>query len=80
MITWGAIILKLLTLLTWLIEQGQRLQWITEGEQRQIAKSQAEMIRKTEYASETLRDIERLTDAQLDDLLRTFERPREDKQ
>jgi hypothetical protein len=75
MFTWGAIILKVLTLLEWLIEQGQKKKWITEGEARQIAKQQAEVTRKTRYARETLRDIERLSDAELDEQLRSLERP-----
>ena len=77
MFTWAQIILKVLSLLEWLIEQGQRKKWINEGEQRQIAKSTAKVLEKQEFARETLKEITALTDPQLDDLLRTLEGPTE---
>ena len=75
MMTWAQIILSTLRLIEWLIEMGQKHKWIQEGESRAIARGLAEVVRKQEYARETLKSIERLSDAELDDLLRTLAGP-----
>ena len=73
MFTWAQIILKVLSLLEWLIEQGQQHKWINEGERRQIAKSTAKVLEKQEFARETLKEVTALSDDKLDALLRTLE-------
>jgi len=70
MFSWVGLILQVLKLVNWLIEEGQKHKWINEGELRQIAKAQAEQIRKNEYAKKTLAESERLSDAELDASLR----------
>jgi hypothetical protein len=77
MFTWGSIILSVLRLLEWLIEEAQKHKWMTEGEKRQLAKGLIEITRKQEFANETFKQIVSLDDAKLDDLLRTLEGPGE---
>lgn len=72
MFTWAGVILQLLKLLNWMIEKGQQEKWMNEGEQRQIARASAEVVTKQEFARETLKDIQRLSDAGVDELLRTL--------
>lgn len=73
MITWAKIILAVLRLLEWLIEEAQKHRWINEGEKRAIARATAEVLRKQEFANETLKEITALPNADLDDLLRSLE-------
>lgn len=67
---WAQIILAVIRLVEWLVEQGQKHKWITEGEQRAIARSLAEVTRKQEFGREILSAIESLPDAAVDELLR----------
>ena len=73
MLTWGQIILYALKLISWLIQKGQEMKWIAEGEQRQIAKGLIEVARKHEVAKGILDEIAAVPDAQLDDILRGLE-------
>lgn len=77
MTTWAGIILAALRLVQWLIEQGERHKWLNEGEQRQIARATAETLKKQEFANETLKHVSGLSDAGVDELLRTLEGPPE---
>lgn len=75
--TWAKIILLVLEFVKWAIEYGQQQKWIKEGEDRVIARSLAEITRKTNYAQETLADISKLSSDDTDALLRTLEGPGE---
>lgn len=75
MFTWAEIILLVLKFLNWAIQYGQEQKWIAEGEARAIARGLAEVTRKQEYAKNELAKIERLSDEQLDDLLRGLSEP-----
>lgn len=75
MFTWAKVILAALRLIEWIIGEAQKHAWINEGEDRQIAKAMAELIRKQTYAKETLASIERLSDEQLDNLLHDLAGP-----
>lgn len=68
--TWAQIILAVLKFLNWAIQYGQEQKWIAEGEARAVAKALAEITRKADYAKATLASVERLTDEQLDNVLR----------
>lgn len=79
MLTWGAIILKVLTLLEWLIEQGQKHKWITEGEDKEAARQLAIIWKKTGHANAIHERVRDLDDDKLDELLHSFE-PKPDGQ
>lgn len=69
MITWAQIILAILRLVNWMIGEAEKHKWMDEGEKRQIAKATAEVLKKQEFARETLKEIEHLSDSAVDDLL-----------
>lgn len=71
--TWASIILTVLRLVEWMVRIGNENKWIKIGEDRAIARSSAEVLRKTEFANETLAEITKLDDAGVDDLLRKLE-------
>lgn len=72
--SWVAIILQLLKLVNWMISKAEQEKWMNEGERRQIARASVEVLRKQEFARDTLKDIERLSDDDVDGLLRDFGR------
>ena len=73
MMTWASIILKVLSLVQWMIEEGQRRKWIAEGEKLQIARASAEVLRKQEFANAAIKHISGLSDSGVDELLRSLE-------
>lgn len=73
MFTWGQIILSVLRLLEWLIEEAQKHKWMNEGEKRAIARATAVVVYKQEFANETLKTLAALSDTDLDSLLRDLE-------
>lgn len=77
MLTWGQVILKLLTLVEWMVRLGQEHKWIKEGEDREIARQNAEIFRKTEFANATHDMVRDLPDDKLNDLLRSLGRSAE---
>lgn len=71
--TWASIILAILSLVNKLLDLGQQQQWIKAGEDKQIAASSAAILQKTSFAKETLSEITKLKDTEVDDLLRRLE-------
>lgn len=71
--TWASIILAVLTLVNKLLDIGQQNKWIKAGEDKQIAASSAAILQKTTFAKETLSEITKLKDTEVDDLLRRLE-------
>lgn len=71
--TWASIILAVLTLVNKLLDIGQQNKWIKAGEDKQIASSSAAILQKTAFAKETLNEITKLKDTEVDDLLRRLE-------
>lgn len=71
--TWASIILLILQLVNKLTTIGMENKWIKAGEDKQIAASSAAILQKTSFAKETLSEITKLKDTEVDDLLRRLE-------
>lgn len=71
--TWARMIVLGLEIIKFLLDEGLKRKWINEGEQRAIAASTAEALRKTNYAKAVLEEVGKLSDSELDDFLRKFE-------
>lgn len=72
-----ALIMGVIHILEWMIETGQRWKWMEEGAQEVIAKSMAEIIRKSGYAKQALIKFTGMSESAVDDFLRGLE-PGED--
>lgn len=68
--SWVSLILAVLQLANKLMEYGQQQKWIGEGEDRVIAASTAEILRKTNYAKASLEEFAGKSDSDVDDFLR----------
>lgn len=68
--SWVSLIVALLQLANRLIEYGQQQKWIREGEEKQIAKATAEILRKSDYAKRALEEFNSMSDTDVDDFLR----------
>ena len=78
MLTWAQIILLGLEFFYKLTDWALREKYISEGEALAIAKSQAEILRKSQYGKQALEEAGGMSDSELDDSLRDFE-PKPDK-
>ncbi len=56
-----------------LIEYGQQQKWINEGQDLAIAKSSAEILRKSNYAKQALSEFAAKSDSDIDEFLRSLE-------
>lgn len=74
MIAWAKIILLGLQLLDRMLAYGQQQKWINEGKDAEIAKSATEVLRKTVYAQNALKEFSTDTDTAVDDFLRNLGR------
>ena len=74
--TWASVILACLKIASLLLQMGQERKWISEGEEKALASSLAEILRKTKYAKDALEEFRGKSDADLDDFLHKLE-PRE---
>jgi hypothetical protein len=72
-VSWLSLILAVIQLVNRLVQYGQEQKWIGEGEARQIAKAQAESIRKSGYAREVMAEVDAMSDTAVDDGLRDLE-------
>jgi Zn-dependent oligopeptidase len=72
-VSWVSIILGLLKLANVIFQWAQEQKWINEGEAKAIAKSSAEILRKTNYAKQALEDATAKSDSELDEFLRDLE-------
>lgn len=72
--SWVSLINLILSILNWMLRIGEENKWISIGEQKQLARDQAEILRKSEYGKKMLADVERLSDDELDRELRDLER------
>jgi len=72
--SWFALISVILNLVSTLIRMGQEKKWITEGEDREIAKNLAATLELTRAAKKALAEMGKLSDAELDEFLQSLER------
>jgi len=72
--SWIALISTILSIVRWLIETGQKNQWIAEGEDREIAKNLAATMELTRAGKIILENLTQLSDSELDEFLRSLER------
>ena len=70
---WVGVILAVLKLVNFLMEYGQQRKWIAVGRDEEIARSMAEILRKTDYAKTALQEATGLSDAAANDFLRGLE-------
>lgn len=73
MLTYAGIILAVLKLIQTFVQYGQENKWISEGEDKAIAKASAEILRKSQYAKQALEEFAAKSDAAVDDFLRELE-------
>jgi len=73
MFSWISLLLGLLKLVNWMLEQKQIRDAMTAGQDAEIARQLQEVMRKTEKGREIMEKVERLTDTELDDKLRGLE-------
>jgi hypothetical protein len=71
--SWFAIISLVLQLVSTLVRMGQEKKWITEGEDREIAKNLAKTLELTRAGKIIMENLAQLSDDELDDLLRDLE-------
>lgn len=71
--SWVSIILGLLKLANVVFQWVQEQKWINEGELKAIAKSSAEILRKTNYAKHALEELTAMSDSDVDKFLRDLE-------
>jgi len=71
--SWFAIISLVLNLVSTLVRLGQEKKWITEGEDREIAKNLAKTLELTRAGKIIMENITQLSDDELDDLLQSLE-------
>ncbi len=71
--TWVSIILALLQLANKLFEYGQEQKWISEGQSIAVALATAEILRKSNYAKQAIKEFEDKSDSDVDDFLRSLE-------
>lgn len=65
-----SLIVLFLQLVNRLLEWGQQQKWIKEGEDRVIAASSAEILRKTQYGKKALEEFSSMSESDVDDFLR----------
>ncbi len=70
---WVGIVLAVLQLANRLLTYGQQQGWVKEGQDKFVALTAAEILRKTTYAKEALEQAGVLTPTELDDKLRDLE-------
>lgn len=70
---WVGIVLAVLQFANRLLAYGQQQGWVKEGQDRFVALTAAEILRKTTYAKEALEQAGVLTSTELDDKLRDLE-------
>lgn len=71
--SWASIILALLKIANILLTTAQQNKWIGVGEDREIAKQSAAILKKTADARKTLEAVSALDDKQVDDILHSLE-------
>lgn len=71
--SWVSLILAVLQLANKLLEYGQQQKWIAVGRDEEIARSTAEILRKTNYAKAALQEFAGKSDSDVDDFLRSLE-------
>ncbi len=70
---WVGVILAVLKLVNFLMEYGQQRKWIAVGRDEEIARSTAEILRKTQYGKAALEEFAGKSDSDVDDFLRGLE-------
>jgi uncharacterized protein YxeA len=70
---WISIVLAVLQLANRLLAYGQQQGWVKEGQDKFVALTAAEILRKTTYAKEALEQAGVLTPTELDNELRDLE-------
>ena len=73
MFSWIQLALLLLQIAKTLIDRQHERGLITEGEDREIARQNAEMLKRSSAAKKILADITALPDSSVDALLRSLE-------
>lgn len=68
--SWIKLAILLLQLANKIVQWGQEKRLITEGEDREIARQNAEMLKRSQAAKQILAEVSALPDNAVDDLLR----------
>lgn len=71
--SWISLILAGLELINKITDWALRQKYINEGQMIQIAKAQAEILRKNEYGKQAMEEATAMSDAELEQRLRDFE-------
>ncbi len=74
-----SLILAILSLVDKFTDWAIERKWLAEGARREIAKVQAESIRKSGYAKEVMAEVDAMSDDAVDDGLRHLEPGERDK-
>jgi hypothetical protein len=75
MASWISLLLGLLKLVNWMLEQKQIHDAMTAGQDAEITRQLQEVMKKTEKGREIMEKVKLLTDTDLDDKLRKLEPP-----
>lgn len=70
---WFRLILAGLELMNKIADWALRLKYISEGQMLQLAKAQAENLRKSQYGKQAMEEARAMSDSDLDRGLRDFE-------
>lgn len=70
MFSWISLILTALELINKITDYAIKQKYISEGEAIAVAKSQAEILRKSQYAKQALAEFTGKSDSDVDDFLR----------
>ena len=73
MFTYAQIVLTILELANKLFDYGQQQKWINEGQSIEVAKSAAEILRKSNYAKHAIEEFTAKSDSDVDEFLRSLE-------
>ncbi len=76
---WLSLILAVMSLLDKFTDWAIEHKWLAEGARREIAKAQAESIRKSGYAKEIMAEVDAMSEPAVDGGLRDLEPGERDK-